>query len=95
MMRRILRVVGALLSFSKHLKKVFERVLAMEFVTRAQAVELLNRLGLPITDSQFHKLAWLRETPPKAGRWGRCDIYRSADVVAWAQRRLQGNSEAA
>jgi hypothetical protein len=66
-----------------------------EFVTRKQLLELLNEFGLPTGKGQLDKLIWLGEGPPKAGRWGRADIFRRDEVRDWARRRLQGKSEAA
>src|ERR1700740_2092644 len=64
--------------------------MASEFMTREQAVALLNEeLGIPMSLSRMNKLCALKRGPPVAAKYGRRDLHTPPDVRAWGLTLLQ------
>jgi hypothetical protein len=62
-----------------------------QYVTRRQAVALLNDRGFPISESTLAKLCMpsRNEGPPAAGRFGNRDVYEPEAVLGWARARFR------
>ena len=62
-------------------------------LTSAQAAAFLNERGYPISKRYFRKLCapGNGSGPPSDGKFGCCRLYRTEDLLAWAEARVQAS----
>jgi hypothetical protein len=60
-----------------------------EFLTSAELPGFFARKGIPYSRSTHNKLSMQRAGPPPAGLWGNRFLYRPAEALEWARRRLR------
>jgi hypothetical protein len=67
------------------------------YLTRRQAVALLNEHGYPMSASTFAKLCMPSrgEGPPSVGRWANRDLYEPSKLLGWAKTRFRITAQAA